>query len=67
MDWVRKKENNTKIIIAFSVGKDSIACVLHLFELGFKADQMELWHHDVDGGEDDENLWDWKCTRSYCP
>lgn len=54
------------VIVAFSGGKDSIACVLHLIEMGVRP---ELWHHDVDGGEDDEPSalkWDWPVTRSYC-
>lgn len=52
------------IIVAFSGGKDSIAMVLHLLEIGIPKDKIELWHHDVDGhGED---LFDWKCTVSYC-
>ena len=52
------------IIVAFSGGKDSIAMVLHLLELGIPKERIELWHHDVDGhGED---LFDWKCTVSYC-
>lgn len=48
------------VIVAFSGGKDSIACVLHLMEIGIKP---ELWHHDVDGGGD--NFFDWPCTEAY--
>lgn len=54
------------VIVAFSGGKDSVACVLHLLELGVKP---ELWHHDVDGDPEDpepELKWDWPVTRSYC-
>jgi tRNA(Ile)-lysidine synthase TilS/MesJ len=39
------------IVVAFSGGKDSIACVLHLLELGGPRERIELWHHDVDGRE----------------
>lgn len=53
------------IIVAFSGGKDSLACVLHLLELGVAKDKIELWHHDVDGREGSE-LMDWPCTRDYC-
>lgn len=54
------------VIVAFSGGKDSVACVLHLIEMGIKP---ELWHHDVDGGPDElesELRWDWPVTRAYC-
>lgn len=53
------------IIVAFSGGKDSVACVLHLLHLGIPRDRIELWHHDVDGREGSE-LMDWPVTRSYC-
>src|SRR5580700_7982813 len=51
------------IIVAFSGGKDSLACVLHLLELGVDPSRIELWHHDVDGGDP---FMDWPCTPSYC-
>ena len=50
------------VVVAFSGGKDSVACVLHLIENGIAP---ELWHHDVDGGPDGDNLFDWPVTRSY--
>jgi len=53
------------IIVFFSGGKDSIACVLHLLERGVPASKIELWHHDVDGREGSK-LMDWACTRDYC-
>lgn len=54
------------VIVAFSGGKDSVACVLSLLEMGVRP---ELWHHDVDGGPDEpepELRWEWPVTRSYC-
>lgn len=54
------------VIVAFSGGKDSVACVLRLVEMGI---MPELWHHDVDGGPDDpepELRWDWPVTPAYC-
>ena len=48
------------VIVFFSGGKDSIACVLLLLEQGIKP---ELWHHDVDGKG--ENFFDWPCTTGY--
>ncbi len=53
------------IILAYSGGKDSTACYLHLLEEGVPAESIELWHHDVDGQEG-STLMDWPCTRDYC-
>jgi len=54
-----------RIIVAFSGGKDSVACVLHLLDLGVPKNLIELWHHDIDGHEGSE-LMDWPVTRDYC-
>lgn len=35
------------ILVAFSGGKDSLACLLHLLDLGVDRSKIELWHHDV--------------------
>lgn len=51
-------------IVAFSGGKDSLACVLHLLDEGVPRHKIELWHHDVDGGG--ENFIDWPVTEDYC-
>jgi 3'-phosphoadenosine 5'-phosphosulfate sulfotransferase (PAPS reductase)/FAD synthetase len=53
------------IILAFSGGKDSLACLLRLLELGVPREKIELIHHDVDGREG-STLMDWRCTRDYC-
>ncbi len=53
------------ITVAFSGGKDSLACVLALLEAGVPRERIELWHHDVDGREGSD-LMDWPCTRDYC-
>ena len=64
-DWVKNPKNNVKVIIAFSGGKDSVALVLHaLFNLQIPKEQIELWHHEVDGFGD--KVFDWQCTPSYC-
>ena len=55
--------NYDKIVVGFSGGKDSLACVLWLIGLGLR-DQIELWHHDVDGK--DRQFMDWPCTGPYC-
>lgn len=53
------------VIVAFSGGKDSLALLLLLLEIGFPPERIELWHHDVDGQEGSV-LMDWPCTRAYC-
>jgi 3'-phosphoadenosine 5'-phosphosulfate sulfotransferase (PAPS reductase)/FAD synthetase len=55
------------IIVSFSGGKDSIACVLHLLDLGISRDRIELWHQCVDGEPGvAERFFDWPCTEAYC-
>ncbi len=56
--------NYDKYIVAFSGGKDSTACFLHLLDIGIPVDKIELWHHDIDGRG--ETFMDWECTASYC-
>ena len=53
------------IVVAFSGGKDSTACVLHLLDLGVPREKIELWHHLVDGREG-STLMDWPVTEDYC-
>jgi len=65
LDWILDPSQNVKVIIAFSGGKDSVAMVLRaIYEFKIPKHQIELWHHEVDGMG--ENIWDWKCTPSYC-
>jgi 3'-phosphoadenosine 5'-phosphosulfate sulfotransferase (PAPS reductase)/FAD synthetase len=52
-------------LICFSGGKDSIACVLHLLDIGIPKDKIWLVHHLVDGREG-STLMDWPVTDSYC-
>ena len=52
------------IIVAFSGGKDSLACLLYLIALGVDLSKVELWHHDIDGHGSD--FFDWECTPAYC-
>lgn len=53
-----------RIVVAFSGGKDSLACALRLLDLGCPKEKIELWHHDVDG--QGERYMDWPITESYC-
>ncbi|MBW4554118.1 MAG: phosphoadenosine phosphosulfate reductase family protein [Aphanocapsa sp. GSE-SYN-MK-11-07L] len=53
------------ILVAFSGGKDSICCVLHLLEMNINPAKVELHHHLVDGREGSD-LFDWPCTEDYC-
>lgn len=54
-----------KYIVAFSGGKDSTACFLHLLDIGIPKEKIELWHHDVDGNERG-HFFDWPVTKDYC-
>jgi 3'-phosphoadenosine 5'-phosphosulfate sulfotransferase (PAPS reductase)/FAD synthetase len=56
------------IIVSFSGGKDSLACVLHLLDIGAPRDRIELWHQAVDGepGKPKNRFMDWPVTEEYC-
>lgn len=54
-----------RIVVFFSGGKDSVACVLHLLECGVDPERIELHHHLVDGREGSA-LMDWPVTDAYC-
>lgn len=57
-------EEYDHIIILISGGKDSVACLVKLLELGVPKEKIELWHHDIDGGHPERTM-DWKCTQAY--
>lgn len=61
-----KEELNSyeRVIVAFSGGKDSVACVLDMIDQGLDVSRLELWHHRVDGWDGD--LMDWPVTNGYC-
>lgn len=60
-------EDYDHIIVSFSGGKDSVACVLHLLDIGVPPDCIELWHQAVDGEPGvDPRFMDWPCTEAYC-
>lgn len=59
-------EEYDKIIVSESGGKDSMACLFYLLNLGVPAHKIELWHQSVDGGGDHfEDFMDWPVTESY--
>nr|WP_286241275.1 phosphoadenosine phosphosulfate reductase family protein [Neptuniibacter halophilus] len=53
-----------RIVVCMSGGKDSVACLLHLIDLGVDMSKVELWHHDVDGREG-SSLMDWPFMADY--
>lgn len=53
-----------RIVLCMSGGKDSIACLLHLLDVGVDLSRVELWHHDVDGREG-STLMDWPFMADY--
>jgi 3'-phosphoadenosine 5'-phosphosulfate sulfotransferase (PAPS reductase)/FAD synthetase len=55
----------SRFVVAYSGGKDSCACVLHLLEQGVPPGLIELHHHLVDGREG-STLMDWAATEGYC-
>jgi 3'-phosphoadenosine 5'-phosphosulfate sulfotransferase (PAPS reductase)/FAD synthetase len=61
---IPKNEEIDYWILAFSGGKDSLACLIWLLENIKDRTKIELWHHEVDG--DGEIFMDWDCTKSYC-
>lgn len=52
------------IVVLFSGGKDSAAAFWKLIELGVPKEKIELWHHDIDGGNPDRTM-DWPVTQAY--
>lgn len=52
-----------RIVLCMSGGKDSIAALMRLVDLGVDMTRVELWHHDVDGT--DSQLFDWTFMKSY--
>ncbi|WP_248000774.1 hypothetical protein [Photorhabdus hindustanensis] len=52
------------IIVCMSGGKDSIASLLRLIDIGGDLSRVEPWYHDVDGREG-SSLMDWPFMADY--
>lgn len=52
-----------RVVVAFSGGKDSLAALLHLLDLGVSPARIELHHHEVDGRS--RVFMDWPITSAY--
>jgi 3'-phosphoadenosine 5'-phosphosulfate sulfotransferase (PAPS reductase)/FAD synthetase len=61
---VPRLEDYDRYILAHSGGKDAMASLLLLLELGVPREMIELHHHDIDGREG-STLMDWPVTHSY--
>lgn len=51
------------VLVFTSGGKDSLACLLHLLEVGVEPARIELHHHEVDGRG--APFMDWPVTGAY--
>lgn len=54
------------ILLAFSGGKDSIACYTKLIDMGVPPSKIQVHHHEIDGGPGAKSFMDWPCTPAYC-
>lgn len=64
LDSLLPLEDYDLIVVLLSGGKDSIACYYKLVELGVPKENIEFWHHDIDGGHPSRRM-DWRCTQNY--
>lgn len=64
LDSLLPLEDYDLFVVLLSGGKDSIACYYKLVELGVPKENIEFWHHDIDGGHPSRRM-DWRCTQNY--
>lgn len=53
------------IIVSYSGGKDSLACILRLLKMGVPKERLQLWHQCVDGEPGVDRFMDWPITEGY--
>lgn len=53
-------------VVCMSGGKDSLAAIKYLLDLGYPASKIEMWHHLVDGNESHASFMDWTFIDDYC-
>jgi len=58
-------EQYDRVLVQWSGGKDSLACILYLLELGIEPARIELWHQRIDGASGEEAFMDWAGTDRY--
>lgn len=58
-------DNCDYILLCFSGGKDSLCCLLDLYERGYGS-KIQLHHHLVDGHHSEPVFFDWAITKNYC-
>ncbi len=64
---LRAFDEYDKIVVSFSGGKDSTACILHMLDLGIPPEKLEMWHQAVDGKPGEaRRFMDWPITEAYC-
>lgn len=67
LEYLEPLEYYDDIFIAFSGGKDSLAALLYILDMGVPKEKITLLHHKIDGeGENKILEMDWKCTNDYC-
>lgn len=54
-----------RVICTFSGGKDSLATLLRLLDLGVDKSKIVLVHHLIDGRGPGSNFMDWHITENY--
>lgn len=63
-EFIPDLDRYDRILVGFSGGRDSLALVLRLLDLGVDRRRIELHHHDIDG--DGPSYMDWAITPAYC-
>ncbi|MBW4533198.1 MAG: phosphoadenosine phosphosulfate reductase family protein [Pleurocapsa minor HA4230-MV1] len=65
MDVKELLDKCDRILVAWSGGKDSLACILNLYDRSY-GEKIELHHHLIDGHSSETTFFDWAITEDYC-